>query len=208
VAAGGSALAVAGLVDQRRRERRLIQKAPADSATRTPIHPAKRSSEDRCIVSGSSIEDERTRDSVWSHRPREPQRTSGSASRPFPARTSPLAPEATLSRRWPGCRSSRMRKRRTGFTVEVLQGVVLLRSEIRRRRRCPVELPANDEMWGLDSRSSARRIRAVHGCQQVVIARVRWWPPTAHSVRLCAVDGGEPRCESGPLSPRTQRAQR
>jgi hypothetical protein len=47
-------------VDQRRRERRLIQKAPADSATRTPIHPAKRSSEDRCIVSGSSIDDEGT----------------------------------------------------------------------------------------------------------------------------------------------------
>ena len=47
-------------VDQRRRERRLIQMAPADSATRTPIHPAKRSSEDRCIVSGSSIDDEGT----------------------------------------------------------------------------------------------------------------------------------------------------
>ena len=60
VTAGGSALAVAGLVDQRRRERRLTQKAPADSATRTPIHPAKRSSEDRCIVSGSSIDDEGT----------------------------------------------------------------------------------------------------------------------------------------------------
>ena len=58
VPAGGSAPAVAGLVDQRRRERRLIQKAPADSAARTPIHPAKRSSEDRCIVSGSSIDDE------------------------------------------------------------------------------------------------------------------------------------------------------
>jgi hypothetical protein len=54
VTARASAPAVAGLVDQRRRERRLIQKAPADSATRTPIHPAKRSSEDRCIVSGSS----------------------------------------------------------------------------------------------------------------------------------------------------------
>ena len=38
----------------------MIQKAPADSATRTPIHPAKRSSEDRCIVSGSSIDDEGT----------------------------------------------------------------------------------------------------------------------------------------------------
>jgi hypothetical protein len=49
---------LAGLVDQRRRERRLIQKAPTDSATRTPIHPAKRSSEDRCIVSGSSIDGE------------------------------------------------------------------------------------------------------------------------------------------------------
>ena len=60
VTAGGSAPAVAGLVDQRRRERRLIQKAPADSAIRTPIHPAKRSSEDRCIVSGSSIDDEGT----------------------------------------------------------------------------------------------------------------------------------------------------
>jgi hypothetical protein len=60
VTAGGSAQAVAGPVDQRRRERRLIQKAPADSAIRTPIHPAKRSSEDRCIVSGSSIDDERT----------------------------------------------------------------------------------------------------------------------------------------------------
>ena len=42
-------------VDQRRRERRLIQSAPADSATRTPIHPAKRSSDDGCIVSGSSM---------------------------------------------------------------------------------------------------------------------------------------------------------
>jgi hypothetical protein len=42
-------------VDQRRRERRLIHKAPADSATRTPIHPAKRSSDDGCIVSGSSM---------------------------------------------------------------------------------------------------------------------------------------------------------
>jgi hypothetical protein len=59
-----SAPAVAGLVDQRRRERRLIQKAPADSATRTPIHPAKRSSEDRCIVSGSSIDEEGTRPTV------------------------------------------------------------------------------------------------------------------------------------------------
>jgi hypothetical protein len=38
----------------------LTQKAPADSATRTPIHPAKRSSEDRCIVSGNSIDDEGT----------------------------------------------------------------------------------------------------------------------------------------------------
>jgi hypothetical protein len=68
VIADGSAPAVAGLVDQRRRERRLIQKAPADSATRTPIHPAKRSSEDRCIVSGSSIDDEGTPDGAWSHR--------------------------------------------------------------------------------------------------------------------------------------------
>ena len=56
--ADGRAPVVAGLGDQRRRERRLIQKAPADSATRTPIHPAKRSSEDRSIVSGSSIDDE------------------------------------------------------------------------------------------------------------------------------------------------------
>ena len=39
VPAGGSAPAVAGLVDQRRRERRLIQKAPADSATRTRSIP-------------------------------------------------------------------------------------------------------------------------------------------------------------------------
>jgi hypothetical protein len=87
VTAGGSAPAVAGLVDQHRRERRLIQKAPADSAIRTPIHPAKRSSEDRCIVSGSSIDDEGTPDGAWSHRRREPQRTSKSASRPSPPRT-------------------------------------------------------------------------------------------------------------------------
>jgi hypothetical protein len=84
--------AVAGLANQRRRERRLIQKAPADSATRTPIHPAKRSSEDRCIVSGSSIEDEGIPDGAWSPRRSEPQRTSKSANRPSPARTSPLAP--------------------------------------------------------------------------------------------------------------------
>jgi hypothetical protein len=90
VSAGAPAMA--GLVDQRRRERRLIQKAPADSATRTPIHPAKRSSEDRCIASGSSIDDEGTPDGTWSHRRREPQRTSKSANRPSPARTSPLAP--------------------------------------------------------------------------------------------------------------------
>jgi hypothetical protein len=32
-----------------------------------------------------------------------------------------------------------MRKRLTGFAVEVLQDVVLLRSEIRRRRQRPVE---------------------------------------------------------------------
>ena len=44
----------------------MIQKAPADSATRTPIHPAKRPSEDRCIVSGSSIEDEGIPDGAWS----------------------------------------------------------------------------------------------------------------------------------------------
>jgi hypothetical protein len=66
---------VASLANQRRRERRLIQKAPADSATRTPIHPAKRSSEDRCMVSGSSIEDEGIplRPCVVARR-REPQR--------------------------------------------------------------------------------------------------------------------------------------
>jgi hypothetical protein len=70
--ASAGALAVAGLVDQRRRERRLIQNAPADSATRTPIHPAKRSSEDRCIVSGSSIDGEGIPDGAWPHRRREP----------------------------------------------------------------------------------------------------------------------------------------
>jgi hypothetical protein len=67
--------AVAGVVDQRRRERRLIQKAPADSATRTPIHPAKRSLEDRCIVSGSSIDDEGIPGGTWSQPRHEPQRT-------------------------------------------------------------------------------------------------------------------------------------
>ena len=34
--------------------------APAESAKKTPIHPARRSSEDGCIVSGSSIDDEGT----------------------------------------------------------------------------------------------------------------------------------------------------
>ena len=38
----------------------MSHKAPADSATRTPIHPTKRSSEDGCIVSGNSIADEGT----------------------------------------------------------------------------------------------------------------------------------------------------
>ena len=109
--------AVAGLANQRRRERRLIQKAPADSATRTPIHPAKRSSEDRCIVSGSSIEDEGIPDGAWSPRRREPQRTSKSANRPSPARTSPLAPYGSSSAARPTKRRRRARFKRSA-TVE------------------------------------------------------------------------------------------
>ena len=109
--------AVAGLANQRRRERRLIQKAPADSATRTPVHPAKRSSDDRCIVSGSSIEDEGIPDGAWSPRRREPQRTSKSANRPSPARTSPLAPYSSSSAARPTKRRRRARFKRSA-TVE------------------------------------------------------------------------------------------
>ena len=135
-------------------------------------------------------------DGAWSHRRREPQRTSR-------ARAGHLLHGP---HRWrlkghaflvvAGAPVQRVRKRLAGFKVEVLQEVVLLRSKIRSPAVARSNSPANDEMWGSDSRSSARRTRAVHGCQQVVIAPVRWRPTTAHSVPLCAFDGGEPRCES------------
>jgi hypothetical protein len=41
-----------------------------------------------------------------------------------------------------------MRTRVTGFAVEVLQEVVVLRSEIRSAAVARSNSPANDEMWG------------------------------------------------------------
>jgi hypothetical protein len=134
-----------GFGDQGRRERRLIQKAPADSATRTPIHPTKRSSEDRCIVSGSSTT-MRVPTAV-------PDRTGGAIRQRTPRRE-PAVSRADLTAgalshtfsSVAGRRSSRMRKRLTGFTVEVLHEVVLMRTEIGRVRQCPVEFAGNEEM--------------------------------------------------------------
>ena len=60
-------------MDQRWWVRRLIQRAPAVSAARTPIHPANRWSEDGRIVSGSSIDDQPYPRRLWSHQRRAPQ---------------------------------------------------------------------------------------------------------------------------------------
>jgi hypothetical protein len=98
--------AATGLLDQRRRERRLIHKAPADSPTRTPIHPAKRWSEDGCIVSGSCIDDEGTRRVASKRRVRGVTRRRGRAAR-APSRAVPRSRAPPRSRRPAGFMSLR-----------------------------------------------------------------------------------------------------